>query len=509
MGAMKMRSWSAVGFGALLLAVSSVLSRVLGVLRDYVFSKIFGIGDQGGIFALDAYYLAFRIPDLLYTLLILGALSSGFIPLYARLKKQNVEEANLFASHALTGVFLLLLVLGAVLALLAPWLVPLLAPGFDAGTRDLSVDLTRILLLSPLFMGLSGILQGIENVHKRFWGLALAPIFYNGSIILSALLFGRDYGVYALAGGVAVGALLHFLVQLPGILKTSFRYQSGLPKWTASLKEFFTLALPRMFGMSASQITLLVDFALASALPLGAVSIYSYALNLQAFPYGVVAVSFSVAIFSTLAEQALNNEKTEFARTLQNSFSTIWFWAFPAVVGLFLLREPLIELILLGGAFDAEAALMTEKTFAILVWSALPLSLIPLWSRAFYALSRTKIPVVAALQTMIVNVTLSVLFTQVYGMGVYGLAWANLISSSINALLLLLFLTRILNIPIRTVISVKMAVLSAVASGLMALVLLEIPRLSYPHVFVELLVLSVIGFLVYLLPFKFKVSHKS
>lgn len=506
---MKIRAWSAVGFGAMLLAVSSVLSRVLGVLRDYVFSKIFGIGEAGGIFALDAYYLAFRIPDLLYTLLILGALSAGFIPLYTRLKKKDEKEANAFASHALTSVFILLLLVGGGLVFTAPWLVPLLAPGFDAETQAVAVDLTRILMVSPLFMGLSGILQGVENVHKKFWGLALAPLFYNGSIIVAAVLFGHDYGVYALAIGVAIGAILHFLVQVPGIVKTTFHYQPGLPKWTDSLKEFFTLALPRMFGMSAAQITLLVDFALATAMPLGAVSVYSYALNLQAFPYGVVAVSFSVAIFSTLAEQALNKNKTEFARTLQSSFRTIWFWVFPAVVGLFLVRELLIELILRGGAFDAEAALMTEKTFAIIIWSALPLSLIPLWSRSFYALSRTKIPVLAAVLTMIVNVSLSVVFTLVYDMGVYGLAWANLVSSSINALLLLFFLARLLHISFTKIVSVKMVLFSGVASALMSVVLLGIPSLAYPHVFVELLVLTAIGFLVYLLPFKFKVSHKS
>lgn len=493
----------------MLLAVSSVLSRVLGVLRDYVFSKIFGIGDQGGIFALDAYYLAFRIPDLLYTLLILGALSSGFIPIYTRLSKRDEQEANEFASHALTGVFVLLLVIGGVLALLAPWIIPLLAPGFDTVTRDLAVDLTRILLLSPLFMGLSGILQGVENVHKRFWGLALAPLFYNGSIILSAVLFGQEYGVYALAGGVAVGALLHFMVQLPGVLGTSFRFHPSFPKWSETLKEFFTLALPRMFGMSAFQATLVVDFALASALPLGAVSIYSYALNLQAFPYGVVAVSFSVAIFSTLAEHALSKDKTEFAKTLKNSFNTIWFWAFPAVVGLFLLRAQVIELILRGGAFDSTAALMTGKTFAILVWSALPLSLVPLWSRAFYALSKTKIPVLAGLVTMVVNIFLSVMFTRVYEMGIYGLAWANLIASTVNAILLLIFLSRLLEISWLRIVSIKMIGLSAFASLLMTMAILFFPTFNYPHVFVQLLVFSAVGFIVYLAPFKFKVSHKS
>jgi len=506
---MKLSFGSAAGFGALLLATSSVLSRVLGILRDYVFSKIFGIGGDGGIFTLDAYYLAFRIPDLLYTLLILGALSSAFIPLYTRLKKKNEAEANLFVNDVLSNVFLLLLILGGFLFIFAPWLLPVLAPGFDAETRKIAVDLTRILLLSPLFLGLSGILQGVENVHKRFFGMALAPLLYNGSIIVAALLFGANHGVYALAWGVVVGALLHFSVQLPGALKTTFRFQMKIPQWSRAVKEFFYLSLPRVIGMSAAQITLLVDFALASTLSLGTVSIYSYALNLQSFPYGVVAVSFSIAIFATLAEQALSSDKKEFVQTLKNSFRTIWFWAFPATVGLFLLREPLIELILRGGAFDKNAALLTAGTFSILIWSALPQSLIPLWSRAFYSLSNTRTPVIASVVTMLLNVTLSITFTKVYGFSVYGLAGANLIASTFNALLLLLLLSRELKTGIKEILPIKMLLLSGLASGFMAVVILYFPDFAYPHVFVKLLVLSLVGFLVYLVPFKFKIIHRS
>ncbi len=506
---MKKKLWSAAGFGALLLAISSVASRGLGVLRDYVFAKIFGIGDAGGIYALDAYYLAFRIPDLLYTLLIVGALSAAFIPLYTRLKKEKPQEANVFVNQTLSGVFALLLVFGAVLFVLAPWVIPLLAPGFEVETQRLAIHLTRVLLLSPIFLGLSGILQGVENVHKKFLGMALAPIVYNGMIIMAAIFFGKQYGVYALAWGVAAGAFLHFLVQVPGALKTSFRFKPSRPRWTKPIKEFFTLAAPRVLGMSASQIILFVDFALASTLSLGALSVYSYALNLQSFPNGVVAVSFSVAIFSTLAEQALSKDKTEFNQTLKRSFSTIWFWSFPAVVGLYLLREPLIELILRGGAFDETAALMTEHTFAILIWSALPQSLIPLWSRAFYSLSDTKTPVATAIATMVLNISLSLSFTLIFDYSVYGLALANLISASFNAALLLLFLQKDLKVSVFKIISLPVLLKSGFSALLMSLVILYFPELNYPHVIVELLVFGAVGCVVYLAPFKFKVSHKS
>lgn len=498
MRAMKLKFASAAGFGALLLAVSSVLSRMLGVLRDYVFAKIFGIGDYGGIFALDAYYLAFRIPDLLYTLLILGALSSAFIPLYARLKKENEVEANRFVNDVLSSVFLLLLTLGGLLLVVAPWVIPVLAPGFDSETQKIAVDLTRILLLSPLFLGLSGILQGVENVHQRFLGMALAPLLYNGSIIAAALLFGNDYGVYALAWGVAAGALLHFLTQVPGVFGTSFRFKLRVPEWTRAIKEFFYLSLPRVLGMSASQITLFVDFALASTFSLGAVSVYSYALNLQAFPYGVVAVSFSVAIFSTLAEQALLKDKGDFTRTLKNSFGTIWFWALPATVGLFLLREPLVELILKGGAFDETAFILTTKTFAILIWSALPLSLIPLWSRAFYSLSNTKTPVKISVLTMLLNVILSVTFTQVYHLSVYGLAAANFIASSFNALSLLVLLRRDLSAMFKTMLPFNLLLSSGIAVVIMTGIVLFLQGFSYGHALWELLLNSVLGGLVYM-----------
>ncbi len=494
----KLSTFSKVGLGAMLLAFSSILSRVMGVLRDYLFAKIFGIGAQGGIFALDAYYTAFRIPDFLYTLLIMSALSTAFIPLYTRLKKKSEQEASLFASDVLNGVSVLFIFVGGFCLLFAPVFVPSIAPGLSLESQKIAIDLTRIMLLSPIFLGVSSVLQGIENVQKRFWGMALAPLVYNLSIICAAYFFGREYGVYALAYGVVAGAFLHSLVQLPGVFHTPFRYKLRLPKWNPDTKEFIRLSVPRIFGASANQFSLLVDTFLASMISVGALSVYMYALNLQSFPYGVVAISFSIAVFSTLAEHAVSKNLDEFVSTVRTSLHTILFWAVPATLGLFLLREPVIVLILKGGAFDEAALLLTVNTFAILIWSALPQSLTPLFVRSFYALSETKIPVLISFVTVFVNVVLCVIFTQVYSFSVMGLALATLISSSLNALLLLYFLKRSLHRRLGEFFRLSSLFSIGIPALLMTFAVLLFERFTYTNLVFELLTLSVVGFCVFM-----------
>src|SRR3989338_3572901 len=270
---------SKVRLGALILAISSVLSRLLGVFRDYLFAKIFGIG-------LDSYYAAFRIPDLLYTLLIMGALSTAFIPLYTKVRARGEQEASLFASQILNGIFILFFGVGILAFAFAPFFVPWIAPGLSSEDLEVAIDLTRLMLLSPLFLGISSVLQGIENTEKKFLGMALAPLVYNLSIIVGAAFFGPRFGVYALGFAVVAGAFLHFLVQIPSILHTSFTYRFSLPKLTKEslsrpfsvahlavskdMKDFIRLSLSRIFGMSAVQIGLLVDTILASLISVGA-----------------------------------------------------------------------------------------------------------------------------------------------------------------------------------------------------------------------------------------------
>lgn len=432
-------SLSAVTLGAVLLSVSSLLSRGMGVLRDYVFSKTFGVGSEGGRFALDAYYVAFKVPDLLYVLLIFGAMSAAFIPMYSQLlKREGREEAFQFASAVLKVLFAFLFVLSALAFVFAPFFIPLLTRSYSPELQGLTVTLTRILLLSPLFLGLSGVLQGIENAHKSFWGAAAAPLVYNASIILSAYFLAPRYGVYALAWGAVLGTFLHFLVQVPGTLHTGFRF-----RWrahTRELKTFFALMLPRLFGVSAAQLGVLVHTFLCTVLPLGSLSIYTYAFNLQSIVYGVVAVSISTAVFSTLAE--LVDTPEHFLKTLRISFSEIWFWVLPATVGLFFLREPVVELILQGGKFDAEASRLTVQTLSIFVWAALPLSFVPLLTRAFYSLRETWLPVKIALVSVVADLVLSSLLILYWKQPVSALAFGDIANASLNMFLLALFLAR-------------------------------------------------------------------
>ena len=455
-----------VRFGAILLALSSLLSRGLGVLRDSVFSATFGVGTQGGDFALDAYFVAFKIPDFLYTLLIFGAMSAAFIPLYSETKKKEGEvEAGKFASQVLTGLMGVLFFCSALAWLLAPWLIPQLAPGLDLESQNLAVTLTRIMLLSPIFMGLSSILQGIENAHQSFYGTALAPLLYNASIIVFAILFGKDFGVYALAYGVAFGALLHFLVQIPGTWRSGFRFRFRFKLKDAKWLEFIKLSLPRLLGSSALQFASFADVFMASFLTLGSLSVYSYAFNLQSLPYGVVAVAVSTAVFARLSEQA--DEKEAFLKSIKLSLSRILFWVLPAILGLYLVREPLIRLLLERGAFDETATQRTAAMVSIFVWAALPQSFIPLFTRAFFALKKTSFPVLCACLSIVITIGFNAIGIWFYHGDVTTLAWGNLIGSILNASLLYLGLAKVLKVSPFDFINLKTIALQLLALTLM------------------------------------------
>ena len=441
-------------FGALLLALSSILSRGLGVLRDLVFTSIFGVGAKGGDFALDAYFLAFKIPDFLYTLLIFGALSSAFIPLYVEAKKEDGEKsAHLFASQVLTGLMGLMLLFSGLAFGLAPFIIKGLAPGFTPELQTLALTLTRIMLLSPIFMGLSGILQGVENANKAFLGTALAPLVYNGSIIFAAYFFGAEHGVYALAYGVVCGALLHFLIQIPGVLKCGFKFSLTFKPRAARWIEFLRLSLPRIFSSSAQQLASFVDVMLATLLTLGSLSIYTYAFNLQSLPYGVVAVAVSTAMYASLAEQA--SDKSAFFSTLRNSLIQILYWALPAILGLFLLRTPIIEFFFERGAFDAQATQKTAEVLAVFVWSALPQSLIPLFTRGVYALKKTKTPVLCALAGIALTLSFNLVAVLYYHEGIVALAYGNLLGGSLNALLLYFLMSQELKVSFTSFLNSK------------------------------------------------------
>ncbi|MBU0981756.1 murein biosynthesis integral membrane protein MurJ [Patescibacteria group bacterium] len=489
---------SIVGFGALLLASSSLISRVLGVFRDSVFSRIFGIGDKGGIFALDAYFAAFRIPDFLYTILIFGAMSAAFIPLYTEILNDNESQASKFASQILNTLLFALIVFSVLFWIFTPYVVPIIAPGLEETVKTTTVALTRIMLLSPIFLGLSSVFQGVENAHKKFVGIALAPIIYNLSIILAAIFFGNQYGVFALAWGVVIGALLHFLVQIPGAMSTGFKYKLFFSLQGKSFRKFIYLTLPRVFGLMVSQVGAFIDTIIASLIGIGSISIFNYALNLQSLPYGVVAVSFSVAIFASLSEKALDEDKSAFLKTMKISTQTLFFWVFPAVLGLFILRKPVVDLILKGGAFTESNAQMTILTLGIFVWAAIAQSFIPFFTRSFYAMKQTKIPVLIALFAVCLNISISLVLTQIYNLEVFALAISVLVSSFFNAVLLILFFAKLMKVCPLNFFNLKKMTFIFLNGSIMGAIVYGASLILNENIYFQLSVSAGIGFVMYI-----------
>lgn len=482
------RYLSVLGLGTILLGMSSILSRFLGVFRDHVFANVYGN-------ALDPYFLAFRIPDLIYNLLVFGAMSAAFVPIYTKLSKKNESEASDFASEIFNSIFLLLLLISALFFVFSPYILPFLAPGLSQSDLKISVELTRIMLLSPIFLGISSVLQGIQNSKKVFWGISLAPIFYNLAIILSAYFFVENYGLKAISYGVVVGSFLHFLIQIPFIFKLNFKYKFALSMKHEQFKNFVKLSLPRIFGLSVGQLGILIDTTIATLIGFGSLSILNFTINLQSLPYAVVAVSLTMAIFSTLADQSDNWPK--FIQTIKKSNTVILFWVMPAILGVFILREPLVDFILKGGAFDQASTDMTALTLGIFIWASLPQSLVPLFARAFYALENTRIPVLSAFIAVLANMIVGLLLTQIYFIPVWALAVSAIVSNLINAIILIWSLAKKLQISFAEFFDFEKIFKILLSTSIMSFVLFLIRNYLYDNIIFTLFIPGIIGFTIY------------
>ena len=429
--------------GAVLLGISSFLSRFLGVIRDHIFANQFGALQGQGIFDLDTYYAAFRLPDLLFNLLILGTVSAAFVPIFTDyIAKRKKKEGWEFVNSILHLLMFGLLVLAGLSFIFAPWLVKLIAPGFTGEKLETTINLTRIMLVSPIFFSLSSIAQSIQNTFKTFFYYALAPIFYNLSIIGATLFWGAEFGVYGVAFGVVIGAVLHFLIQVPALIKLGYRYRFAFDWRRKDVREMAKLTLPRVFGVSAMQFTLLVDTLIGSTLAVGSITILNYAINLNSLPMGVIGVSLAISSFSTLAELAALRQKKAFREELQKLIRWVLFLILPASFGLFILRSEVVTLILGSGKFGERDVWLTAGTLGLLVLSLLAQSLIPLLARAFYAYKNTWTPVKIALLAFGFNVVGSLTLAKFLGFGVYGLALANTLANWLNFGFLVWFLQK-------------------------------------------------------------------
>ena len=421
--------------GAAILAVSSIASRVLGLVRNRMLSGQFGTGLES-----DAYFAAFRVPDLLFNLLVLGALSSAFLPVFADyIAKKKRDEAFVIARSLFTVTFIVLVGLLLAAFAFAEPLSYLVADTWEGEQRASLVRLMRIMLLSPLFFGLSNILTGILNSFRRFVATAMAPVMYNVGIILGLMFLTPHIGIEGAAWGVALGSFLHLLTQAPSARRLGFSFKPAFKFFHEGLKRIVTLLLPRTVGMGMTQINLLVITFLATRLDTnGALTQFTYANDLQSFPIGVFGFSFAVAAFPVLTEAASKNRERDFRAAFSHAFTQILFWLLPATAFLLLFREHVVRLVLGTGRFDWDATVATALALGFLSLSLFAQGLVPLLARAFYALQDTKTPVIVSVISLAANIGLSFLLAPT--LGVAGLALAFTVGAFVNMVMLLIWL---------------------------------------------------------------------
>jgi len=397
---------SNVHAAALILGAAGLLSRVLGVLRDRLLAERFGAGRE-----LDIYYAAFQIPDFMSILFMLGAGSAAILPVFQKYLARDQEEGRRLIS-SITFLFIAGAVLIASLIFFAASsLVALIVPGFDDAEQRLTAELTRILLLSPILLGLSSIFSAVVQSFERFWAYALAPVLYNLGIIAGIIFFVPAGGVLGLGAGVVLGALLHFGIQFIAAKRLGFipKFSLKARLWKKPEKgvaEIMKISFPRVLSISLSQLTILILIAMASTLAAGSIAVFQFAQNLYFLPIGIFAVSYATAIFPRMSRFYLARDAKEFFNEIFSGIRSTLFWIAPSAALFIVLRAHVVRVALGAGHFTWEDTRLTAAILAALSIGMVSGSLIALLLRGFYALEKTWRP----LAINIISSLLSVFF---------------------------------------------------------------------------------------------------
>ncbi len=421
---------------AIILMVAVFASKILGLLRDRLLAAtFFRVGQE---WQLDVYFAAFRIPDMLFQLLVLGALSAAFIPVFSKLLSQE-KEAWRVASTIINIGSLIFIFISFLIFVFTPTLNRFIAPNFEERELALMVNLTRLMLISQWFFVISNIFTGILQSKQRFLIPALAPILYNLGIIIGTIFLSPIWGIYGPTAGVVLGAFLHFIVQLPLTLYLGFVYSPVLDFKNPFVRKIGRLMVPRTLALAVSQIELTVAVLIATSLTSGSLSIFYFAQHLNNLPVGLFGLTIGQAALPVLSVEAAKN-RDNFKKVLLTCLRQILYLALPASVILLVLRIPLVRLVFGARTFPWEATILTGKVVAIFSFSIFAQAAIQILVRAFYALQDTKTPFLIAALAVGFNVFFSFLFTFRFDWGVLGLSLAASLASIIHCFFLIVFL---------------------------------------------------------------------
>lgn len=424
--------------GALLIASFSLLSRLLGILRARIFAQDFGASTN-----LDIFYLSFRIPDLIFAILTLGGASSVLIPILSELiykKREDQEKINKLISSSINLILLFVLVLMIVIILTLPYSINYTAPGLDNESKQKAIILTTIMLIQPLFLVVSDLFSSILQVHKIFISYSLAPVLYNIGIITGALFFTKVFGIYGLGIGVALGGFLHMLIHTFFFSKVGFKYRLNINFKDENLKQIIKLSLPRSIGLLLFQLNFLIINSLASKLGEGYVSILNYSFDIEYVPYGILGIAFATSSFAYLSQINALEDRQKFIATFLKSITQALYFIVPVTFIFFILREEIVKVLLFIGKFNAEHVRLTSKFIAITIFSIPFQALIPLFTKSFYAIKNTAIPIIVNGASLLITSFLAYYLGFILNYGFWGLAVALMFSGIINVAIYLIFI---------------------------------------------------------------------
>jgi putative peptidoglycan lipid II flippase len=393
---------------AIILAMSSIGSGLLGFFRDRMLAGKFGASRE-----LDIYYAAFRIPNLVVAILISGGIIAAFLPVFSEYYHKDQRKAWELTSNTLNTFFLFSIIICGLLFIFAPYLIKWIVPGFNPADRDITVALTRIIFLSPISFCISNIFSSILQYFNRFIAFALAPIFYNLGIIIGIVFFLPRFGLTGLALGVVLGALMHWLIQLPSAIASGFKFKFSFDLHSEGLKRIFILMVPRTFSAVAFHFVLIFITAIASTIGVGNIAVFNFSETLHSFPIGIIGGSFAVAAYPFLARFWARGEKDKFFSSFSSAIRQTLFLIVPISCGLFLLRGPIVRLILGTGRFDWKATRLTAACLGLFAIGIFADAIVPLFQRMFFSLHDTKTPFWISILDLVFNIALSFVFVMV------------------------------------------------------------------------------------------------
>jgi len=456
----------ALARAGLIVSVAYLAARVLGYVRVVVIGSTVGEGPE-----LDAFFAAFRIPDLIFQLVAAGTVASALVPMVAgELGTGRTDRAWRLVSTIASLMMVGLVVLAGLAWLAAPVLVPFIAPGFEGAQLARTIELTRLMLLAPMFLALGAVAASTLNAHHRFAAAAAAPIVYDLAIIGGAFLLTPSMGVAGIAIGVVAGSLGHLLIQVPPLARAGFRFTPSLNTRDPDVRQALKLMGPRAVALGAGQITFVVATMLASGLATGSVTAYTFAFTVFSIPLSVIGVPLAIVALPTLSRDLARGAVDSFVALVTRSLRMVVYVIGPLVALGIVLREPATTLLFNHGRFSEEGVSLVAATLLVLLLALPGEALITILVRAFYANRDTRTPAIAAVLAVAFNVVVGVFAVTVLGWGLAGIAAGIAIGSTVEAIVLAAILRR--RIPLfrpEPVIRVGIPVAAAsVVAGLVA-----------------------------------------